>query len=135
MQVVKIKPYTMCRFGATCHFGEGKCRNGTHDLKTFMENTGICCANYLDKECDGSCNCSHDSTLNQCIASYQKRGWQNFENIHKNALRFIKKLGATEDQIKAADQDIKNKLCAILGEVILTKIPVVPIGERKRARS
>jgi hypothetical protein len=66
----------------------------THDYGISMSKSGICLQHILFvvslsyEACDGSCNCSHDETLNECVDLYRQNGWYNLGNIINNVIRF-----------------------------------------------
>lgn len=66
----------------------------THDYGISMSKSGICLQHLLFvlslsyEACDGTCNCSHDESLNECVEMYRQNGWYNLGNIINNVIRF-----------------------------------------------
>ena len=66
----------------------------THDYGIEMINSGICLQFILSHlglsslVCDGTCYCSHDLSLNECVDKYRQNGWYNLGNIITNVIRF-----------------------------------------------
>jgi len=65
-----------------------------HDYGISMSKSGICLQFILTHlglssiVCNGSCNCSHDLSLNECVDLYRQNGWYNLGNIINNVIRF-----------------------------------------------
>lgn len=66
----------------------------THDYGISMSKSGICLQFILShlglsyEACDGTCNCSHDLSLNECVDKYRQNGWYYLGNIINNVIRF-----------------------------------------------
>ena len=65
-----------------------------YDYGISMSKSGICFQHILFvlslsyEACDGTCNCSHDKSLNECVDKYRQNGWHNLGNIINNVIRF-----------------------------------------------
>lgn len=66
----------------------------THDYGISMSKSGICLQHLLFvlslsyEACDGTCNCSHDESLNECVDKYLQNRWYYLGNIINNVIRF-----------------------------------------------
>ena len=79
----------------------------THDYGISMSKSGICLQIILfylglsSMVCDGTCNCSHDLSLNECVEKYRQNGWYNLGNIITNVIRFgAEKWNLTPEQLR-----------------------------------
>lgn len=78
-----------------------------HDYGISMSKSGICLQFVLSHlglssiACDGTCNCSHDVSLNECVEMYRQNGWYNLGNIINNVIRFgAEKRSLTPEQLR-----------------------------------